>query len=226
MNIEQNIKEIQAQITELKPNNEVNLIAVSKNFPVTAIEKAYQAGQRRFGENYVQEFAAKAEKLHHLDIEWHFIGSIQSNKTKIIAKFAHWVHTLTKYTHAKRLNDQRPLECQPLKVLIEVNISNEDSKHGLDNFAQIHELAIQIQQLPNLKLVGLMGMAANGDDTNLIQQQFLQLSNYLDQLNQHGFELTQLSMGMSQDYPLAIKAGANLIRIGSKIFGERNYDNN
>ncbi len=226
MTIAENILKIKNEIKQQSQNRIVELIAVSKNFPTLAIEEAYQAGQKQFGENYAQEFATKAEELKHLDIEWHFIGHIQSNKTKIISSYANWVHTITKISHAKRLNDQRSDSAPKLKILIEVNISNETSKHGLKTFAEIHELALQIKQLPKLQLMGLMGMAAESIDQHLIQQQFKKLNNYLKQLNQLGFEINQLSMGMSQDYQIAIDNGASLIRIGSKIFGERNYDNN
>ena len=224
--ITENLTTLRNHITDLnlKYNTTAKLIAVSKTYPVTAIIEAYQNTQRQFGENYAQELAQKAHELSQLtDIEWHFIGTIQSNKTKLIAENAAWVHTLTKLQHALRLNNQRPANMPPLQVLIEVNISNEASKGGLSNLADIIDLANKIKKLPNLNLRGLMGMAANCNDENILASQFDKLKLYLQELNNLGFNLDQLSSGMSNDYPIAIAHGATLVRIGSKIFGERNY---
>ncbi len=136
------------------------------------------------------------------------------------------MHTITKLQHAKRLNDQRPAELAPLQVLIEVNISQESNKQGVNSWQELIQLAQAIMQLPRLKLRGLMGMASATNDQQLIQAQFQQLRRYLEQLNTQGLgNFDQLSMGMSADYPLAIKAGATLVRIGSNIFGARTYDN-
>lgn len=208
-----------------KPLQKVLLVAVSKTHPESAILAAIDAGQFDFGENYVQELSRKAENLANHPICWHFIGNIQSNKTSQIAKYASWVHTLTKEQHAKRLNDQRPTNLSPLNVLIEVNISEEESKGGLSNYKDINTLATIINSLPNLRLKGLMGMASNTMDEIVIKNQFNLLSSYLEQLNNDGFNLTELSMGMSNDYKLAIECGSTMVRIGSKIFGERSYGN-
>ncbi|AUR53049.1 YggS family pyridoxal phosphate-dependent enzyme [Aquella oligotrophica] len=202
----------------------IKLIAVSKTHSEAAILEAINAGQQDFGENYAQEMSSKAINLENHSISWHFIGTIQSNKTKLIAKHASWVHTLTTPQHAKRLNDQRAEDSPPLNILIEVNISNEESKGGLKSYAEIYELAKVVTDLPRLKLKGLMGMPSNTKDEQLLKQQFNLLSQYLYQLNQNGFELEHLSMGMSNDYKIAIECGSTMIRIGSKIFGERNYD--
>lgn len=223
--IKQNLNEITAQIKECDIHHQVKLIAVSKTFPIEDVETAYNLGVRKFGENYPQELVQKAQQIKHNDIEWHFIGNIQSNKTRLIAENASWVHTLTKASHATRLSEQRPQYLPPLQVLIEVNISNEVNKHGLHTINEIVDLANHISQLPNLKLRGLMGMASDSNDNELINNQFNQLYQYFKQLNKLGFELTELSMGMSHDFPLAIANGATLVRIGSKIFGVRNYDN-
>jgi pyridoxal phosphate enzyme (YggS family) len=226
-NIAQQITEIRQELTQHINNGCVaSLIAVSKTYPPEAIQEAYHNAQQiAFGENYPQELANKVEQLKNLPLEWHFIGNIQSNKTKLIAENAAWVHTLTNLNHATRLNNQRPDHLMPLQVLIEVNISNESSKHGLSNLAEIIPLAKEINLLPNLKLRGLMGMASATDDVELIKSQFNQLKSYQQQLNEQGFNLDQLSMGMSGDYIHALECGATMIRIGSLIFGERNYDN-
>lgn len=226
-NINQQITKIREELTQYANDScAVKLIAVSKTYPIETIQEAYnQAQQRVFGENYPQELANKANQLKNLSLEWHFIGNIQSNKTKLIAENAAWVHTLTSINHAKRLNDQRPTNLDTLQVLIEVNISNERSKHGLNSLEEIILLAHEINWLPNLKLRGLMGMASATDNVELVKSQFNQLKSYQQQLNEQGFNLDQLSMGMSGDYRHALECGATMIRIGSLIFGERNYDN-
>lgn len=220
-----NLNQIQELINQHDSAKRVKLIAVSKTFPIEDIQIAYELGMRRFGENYPQELATKGQQLTQNDIEWHFIGNIQSNKTKLISEYANWVHTLTKASHATRLNDQRPPHAPTLQVLIEVNISNEDNKHGIRNLTELTELANHINQLPNLKLRGLMGMASDSSDEALINSQFKYLHECYEYLNQNGFELTELSMGMSNDFPLAIANGATMVRIGSKIFGARDYGN-
>jgi pyridoxal phosphate enzyme (YggS family) len=226
-NITQRITKIRQELIQQANNNcAASLIAVSKTIAIEAIQEAYHGAQQiAFCENYPQELANKVEQLKNLPLEWHFIGNIQSNKTKLIAENAAWVHTLTNLNHATRLNNQRPDHLPPLQILIEVNISNESSKHGLSNLAEITLLAKEINLLPNLKLRGLMGMASATDDVELIKSQFNQLKDYQQQLNKHGFNLDQLSMGMSGDYIHALECGATMIRIGSLIFGERNYDN-
>lgn len=225
-NIALNLNQIIASINAIKGTMQVELIAVSKTFPQQLIQEAYLYGQRKFGESYPQELATKAQELIDLSIEWHFIGNIQSNKTKLIAQHASWVHTITQFQHAKRLNDQRPADMPPLQILIEVNLSQESTKSGVNNLDEIIQLATEISSLPKLKLRGLMGMASNSSDQQLVKTQFQQLTTYLKQLQAHDFDqLDQLSMGMSQDYPLAIAAGATLVRIGSNIFGARTYDN-
>ena len=226
-NITQRITKIRQELARPTNNGSaVNLIAVSKTIAIEAIQEAYHNAQQiAFGENYPQELASKAKQLQNLPLEWHFIGNIQSNKTKLIAENAAWVHTLANINHAKRLNNQRPAHLAPLQVLIEINISNESSKHGLSSFAEITTLAKEINSLPNLKLRGLMGMASATDNIELVKAQFNQLKDYQQQLNEQGFNLDQLSMGMSGDYIHALECGATMIRIGSLIFGERNYDN-
>lgn len=219
-------EKIQRLSTEIVQQHNAKLIAVSKTFPESAIIEAYNAGMRRFGENYPQEFAKKAINLSKLhDIEWHFIGNIQSNKTKLIAEHAAYVHTLAKQNHAERLNNQRPYDKPPLNVLIEVNISQEANKHGVISLDELLALANFIQTQPRLQLRGLMCMASDTTDIGVIHTQFMQLAQYKNHLNQHGFTLTELSMGMSNDYHIALECGATFVRIGSKIFGARNYEN-
>ena len=221
LSIEQKLKQVQQQIqtaanlAQLPPPL---LIAVSKTFPTGAILAAHAAGQRSFAENQAQELKAKADELSPLELEWHFIGRLQSNKTQVLAKYATWVHSLTNLKHATRLNQQRPKNLPQLKVLIEVKISPEASKHGLNSFEQVLDLANGIKQLANLELCGLMGMASRTNDQSQIKAEFNQLADFLQRLNQHGFKLKQLSMGMSQDFALAISCGATIVRIGSKIF--------
>lgn len=225
--IKHNISAIQQQLTKLRIHysHPIKLIAVSKTMEVDKIITAYNAGIFAFGENYLQEFKDKAGQLAHLPIEWHFIGTIQSNKSRIIAKHASYLHTLTKISHAVRINNQRPENLPPLNVLIEINISGETSKQGLSEETEITALATEILRLPRLKLCGLMGMASDSSDNQLISSQFKALAHWQARLLELGFILPELSMGMSNDYPLAIEAGATMVRVGSKIFGKRNYDN-
>lgn len=204
---------------------EAQLVVVSKTYPETSILEALAAGQTDFGENYIQELVRKAISLKDQPVCWHFIGHIQSNKTRQIAEYSSWVHTLTKIQHAKRLNDQRPENLPVLNVLIEVNISGEINKNGVSSFAEVLELAIGVSTLSRLKLRGLMGVATDTQNTGRIRDQFLQLVEYKEALNARGFAFDQLSMGMSNDYLIALECGATMIRIGSKIFGARNYDN-
>ncbi|MDD3267070.1 MAG: YggS family pyridoxal phosphate-dependent enzyme [Burkholderiales bacterium] len=219
INILANLNLINQEI-KLK-EKDVKLIAVSKKFPYSDILIAHNHGQVAFGENYPQELAEKAQELSQYPIEWHFIGNIQSNKIKQIAKYASWVHGLSKESHAKLFNQCRE-NMDKLNILIEVNISNEEDKHGLHSFDEVLSLAKYIKNLQNIELKGLMGMASNTSDKNVLKTQFNRLTQIKDQLNQNGFNLIELSMGMSNDYLVAIECGATMVRIGSKIFGARN----
>lgn len=223
--IESNLNEIKHNISQVSTNkNSPQIIAVSKTHSVEMITAAYQCGIRAFAENYVKELEQKVNTIELDGVEWHFIGKIQSNKIRIIAHNIAWVHSLTSINHANLLDKHRNGIITPLQVLIEVNISGEASKGGLREFEQILELAKQIQTLPNLKLRGLMGMASDSPDEGLINSQFQKLRQYFEQLNSLGFDLDQLSMGMTTDYLIAIKNGATMLRIGSKIFGARSYN--
>ncbi|MEH6465676.1 MAG: YggS family pyridoxal phosphate-dependent enzyme [Shewanella psychromarinicola] len=205
--------------------DEINLLAVSKTKPISDIIAAYQAGQRLFGENYVQEGETKINALQadYPDIEWHFIGPLQSNKTKIVAEHFDWMHTLSRGKIAQRLHEQRPSDKSPLNVCIQVNISQEESKSGINSadFADVATLALTIASLPHLKLRGLMAIPTATDDVQLQQQEFSQLKQLFEQLKQQYPSVDTLSMGMSGDMDIAIANGSTMVRIGSAIFGQR-----
>lgn len=203
--------------------NAVQLIAVSKTQPVDAISAAYQAGQRQFGENYPQELASKAASLQHLtDLEWHFIGPLQSNKTRLVAEHATWVQSIDRLKIAQRLNEQRPPALPDLQVLLQINISDEAAKSGIAP-AQMLELASAVSTLPRLTLRGLMAIPAPGD-TQRLSEDFAAMQQLSARLQREYPEATVLSMGMSEDWPLALRYGATMIRLGTAIFGARNYD--
>lgn len=201
---------------------DITLLAVSKNFPAEAVRSAYHAGQLRFAENYLQEALDKMSALNALPLEWHFIGPIQSNKTRAIAENFPWVHSVDRLKVAERLSAQRPAHLPPLQLCLQINVSGETSKSGV-NPAQAALLATQIAQLPQLKLRGLMAVPAPSDDPIAQRKAFAVLRGLLESLNQQGLQLDTLSMGMSHDYPAAIMEGATMIRIGTAIFGTRTY---
>lgn len=219
--VKENISTIKKQY---HASQSVNLIAVSKTFPVEDIRTLYHAGQRAFGENYVQEWIQKVQQTEDLAIEWHIIGHIQSNKSQLVAEHAHWVHTIDRVKIAQRLNNQRPPYLPPLNVCIEINISNEPQKHGIIA-DDLLSLAEQIAQLPHLQLRGLMCVATENADDDTLKQEFNNMSVYLQQLQNHGFHVDTLSMGMSHDMQVAIMCGATHIRIGRAIFGHRQRKN-
>jgi pyridoxal phosphate enzyme (YggS family) len=200
----------------------VHLLAVSKTFPAEAVREAYSAGQHRFGENYVQEAVDKITALRDLPIEWHFIGPIQSNKTRDIAKNFSWVHGVDRLKIAQRLSEQRPADLPPLNICLQVNVSGEASKSGVEPGALI-ALAREVVQLPQIKLRGLMAIPAPSDNFEQQRIPFAQLRRLLQALADEGIALDTLSMGMSHDFAAAIKEGATIIRVGTAIFGKRNY---
>ncbi|MBB1389953.1 YggS family pyridoxal phosphate-dependent enzyme [Shewanella sp. SG44-6] len=201
---------------------EISLLAVSKTKPISDIIAAYQAGQRLFGENYVQEGETKITALQadYPDIEWHFIGPLQSNKSKIVAEHFDWMHTLSRDKIAQRLHEQRPSNKPPLNVCIQVNISQEESKSGV-NAEDVATLALTINSLSQLTLRGLMAIPTATNDEQIQQQEFAQLKQLFDQLKQQYPSVDTLSMGMSNDMDIAIANGSTMVRIGSAIFGER-----
>ena len=211
---------IEASKTASNSPQEVSLLAVSKAQPARIIREAYAAGQRRFAENYLQEALEKQVELADLDIEWHFIGPIQSNKTQLISQHFTWVHSIDRLKIAQRLSDARPAGLPPLQVCIQVNISNEESKGGVAP-AELNALATAINQMPYLTLRGLMAIPAPTDDIMVQQIQFKQVRECYDALIAQGLNLDTLSIGMSGDFPAAIAQGATFVRIGTALFGAR-----
>ncbi|MCB6183000.1 YggS family pyridoxal phosphate-dependent enzyme [Leeia sp. TBRC 13508] len=205
-----------------RSSHDILLLAVSKTFPVEAVEAAFDAGQRAFGENYVQELATKSTALAHLPIEWHFIGPLQSNKTKIVAEHAHWMHSVDRLKIAERLSDQRPAHLPPLNICLQVNISGEASKSGITP-SEVMTLASEITKLPNLILRGLMCIPAPAATHDAQRAPFAALRELLQQMQSEGLAVDTLSMGMSSDMAAAIEEGATIVRVGTAIFGSRNY---
>lgn len=211
----------QAEVSSHRPINSVGLLAVSKQHPPEAIVEAFDAGQRAFGENYVQEALVKINKLVSLPIQWHFIGKIQRNKAKSIAQHFSWVHTISSIAVAESLNAARPQDMPVLNVCIQLNIDDEDTKSGVTP-QEAALLAAHILTLPRLKLRGLMVIPKPEDDMNKQRTTFLRVSECMQQLNQQlNLSLDTLSMGMSHDLEAAIAAGSTMVRVGTAIFGER-----
>ncbi|PUA28642.1 MAG: YggS family pyridoxal phosphate enzyme [Cellvibrio sp. 79] len=199
----------------------VQLIAVSKTQPAAAIAEAYASGQRRFGENYLQEALEKQILLQHLpELEWHFIGPIQSNKTRAIAEHFSWVHSVDRLKIAQRLNEQRPAHLPPLNICVQVNIDDETTKSGV-SLAELPALLAAFAPLTRLKLRGLMAIPAATDDLAQQRKAFAKLRSALQVLNLQGFRMDTLSMGMSGDMESAIAEGATFVRVGTDIFGAR-----
>ncbi|PCI98543.1 MAG: YggS family pyridoxal phosphate-dependent enzyme [Flavobacteriales bacterium] len=216
MSIAENIKQIKSEIHET-----ATLVAVSKTKPNEAIIEAYNSGQRIFGENKVQELVQKHEDLPK-DIEWHLIGHLQTNKVKYIAPFVSLIHAVDSIKLLKEINKQALKNNRVIDCLLQVKIAEEESKFGL---SKTEALAIinseEIQQLKNINIVGLMGMATNSSDESQVKSEFKLLSELFTQLSIINSQLSILSMGMSNDYKLALNQGSNMIRVGSTIFGDR-----
>lgn len=198
----------------------VQLLAVTKTQPVEVVREAYLLGQTQFGENYLQEAIAKIGALSDCNISWHFIGSIQSNKTKIIAEHFDWVHSVDRLKIAQRLNEARAPMPTPLNICLQINISEEESKSGI-SLEDLPELVAQIKQLPHLRLRGLMTLPAPSSDFASQRASFAPIKHAFDALNAQGAGLDTLSMGMSDDLEAAIAEGSTMVRIGSAIFGAR-----
>ena len=209
-----------------RSRDSVTLVAVSKTHPAAAVRAVAAAGQRHFGENYLQESVEKIAEIAAKDpiegLIWHFIGPIQSNKTRPIAQHFHWVHTIERDKVARRLSEQRDTHLPPLQVCIEVNVSGEASKSGVSPDA-LPALAETIASLPRLRLRGLMAIPEPTPDAALARRRFAQLRELRDALNVRGHDMDTLSMGMTADMDAAIAEGATLVRIGTAIFGERKY---
>ncbi|ARS50864.1 hypothetical protein PSMEN_21615 [Ectopseudomonas mendocina] len=222
--IAENIAKVGARIREAAQASQRNfadigLLAVSKTKPAEAIREAHAAGLRDFGENYLQEALEKQAALSDLPLIWHFIGPIQSNKTRPIAEHFDWVHSVDRLKIAQRLSDQRPAHLAPLNICLQVNVSGEDSKSGCSP-EELPELAQAIAALPNLKLRGLMAIPEPTDDVAAQHAAFARLRQLRDDL---GLQLDTLSMGMSHDLEAAIAEGATWVRIGTALFGARDY---
>lgn len=231
-NIQKNINDVTQKIahaaTQVQRNaQQIQLLAVSKTKPVAAIKQAYLAGLRHFGENYVQESVEKIQQIK-LDGEiteptyWYFIGPLQSNKTRPVAENFDWVQSVERLKIAQRLNDQRPDALAPLNICLQVNISGEASKSGT-TLSQVIELASQVSELPRLKLRGIMAIPEKTDDIERLEKQFAELHNIYQQLQSLYPQVDTLSMGMSGDLNSAIKCGSTMVRIGTDIFGARDY---
>lgn len=214
-----------AAATSSRKSREINLLAVSKTKPASMVKEVYAQGQRKFGENYLQEGVEKIKELkedgNYNEIEWHFIGPIQSNKTRPIAENFDWVQSIDRLKIAQRLNDQRPEGKAPLNVCIQVNISAEESKSGTDLQKAI-ELAEAVEALPNLNLRGIMAIPENTPDLERLKSQFNQLRSLYLSLQDQYKQVDTLSMGMTGDMELAIEQGSNMVRVGTAIFGSRN----
>ena len=211
----------QAEIACAREPGSVQLLAVSKTRPAEDVRQAHAAGQRAFGENYLQDALPKIVELADLKLEWHFIGAIQSNKTRDIAEHFDWVHTVARDKIAQRLNDQRPQGAVPLNICLQVNISREESKAGISP-DEVLPLARTISGLPKLRLRGLMAIPAATDNVETQRAAFHALHECQQQLIAEGFELDTLSMGMSDDLEASIAEGSTMVRIGTAIFGRRN----
>ncbi len=224
--ISDNLQAVRARIQEATRHSgrfpeEVGLIAVSKNWPAACVRTAAEAGQKAFGENYVQEGADKIREVGLPGLEWHFIGPLQSNKTRLVAEAFHWVHSVDRLKIAERLSGQRPETMPPLQICLQVKLSNEDTKSGVP-VDDVLTLARQVARLPRLKLRGLMALPAVETDFSLQRLPFRRLREALNVLRQEGLTVDTLSMGMSNDLEAAIAEGATLVRVGTAIFGERN----
>jgi len=198
----------------------VVLLAVSKTHAPALVEEAFGAGQRAFGENYVQEALDKMGALARLPIEWHLVGPLQSNKTRLVAERFQWVHTIDREKIARRLSEQRPESLPPLDVLVQVNVSGEASKSGVSP-REATALAQAVAALPRLRLRGLMAVPEPTHDEQLQRARFREVREMYESLRKGGLALDTLSMGMSDDMEAAIAAGSTMVRVGTAIFGER-----
>ena len=210
----------QAALLSQRDAAQITLLAVSKTVPASVIRAAYSAGQRAFGENFVQEALDKMRDLHDLPLQWHFIGPIQSNKTRAIAENFSWVHSVDRLKIAQRLSEQRPDNLPPLNVCVQINVSGESTKGGV-TADEAEALAHAIAVLPRLKLRGLMAIPAPAAGLPEQCAPFAQMRELLKRLNTAGLNLDTLSMGMSHDLTAAIMEGATIVRVGTAIFGSR-----
>ena len=217
MSISEKIKSFKEQLPE-----DVTLVAVSKTKPISEIMEAYNTGHRIFGENKVQEMESKWQEMPK-DIEWHMIGHVQRNRVKYMAPFVSLIHSVDSKRLLKEINKRAKNEERVIDCLLQVKIAEEDSKYGLDKEEALELLASEtFQKYENVNVIGLMGMATFTDDEKQIAAEFQKLKNIYDSIKDE-YSFSKLSMGMSGDYKIAIEKGSNLVRVGSAIFGERNY---
>lgn len=217
MSIQDNLTQIQQSIPA-----HVTLVAVSKTKPVADLQEAYDAGIRDFGENKIQEMCDKHEVLPQ-DIRWHMIGHVQTNKVKYMAPFVHLIHGVDSLKLLKEIDKQAAKNNRIIEVLLQVFIADEETKFGLDATELNDILTKEVQLLPHVKVVGLMGMATFTENENQIREEFRSLKHLFDQHQPNHADLKIISMGMSGDYSIAIEEGSTMVRIGSSIFGNRNY---
>ncbi|WP_428740611.1 YggS family pyridoxal phosphate-dependent enzyme [Tenacibaculum sp.] len=218
MGIKENLQKIKSSLPE-----NVTLVAVSKTKPIADLQEAYDAGQRIFGENKIQEMVTKYDALPK-DIQWHMIGHLQSNKVKYMAHFVDLIHGVDSFKTLKEIDKQAKKHGRVINCLLQARIAKEETKFGLP-FEEIKEILAsdELKKLKNIKIVGLMGMATFTDNKEQLQDEFSSLSNFFSKNQKNYPDLQTLSMGMSGDYQLAIENGSNMVRIGSSIFGVRNY---
>lgn len=226
MTIAENLSIVQEAIGAARKNCPVSLVAVSKTFPEEAIWEAFLSGQRVFGENYVQEGVRKIQYFRNVQpkaaFEWHFIGPLQSNKSRLVAEYFDWVQSIDRLKIARRLSEQRPESLPALNVLIEVNIDGEATKSGVAP-DELLTMAKDVAVLPNLRLRGLMCIPSAQADEAQNRMAFSRMKSLFDQCRDEGLEFDTLSMGMSADFTVAIEQGATMVRVGSAIFGARDY---
>ena len=225
MAIQKKIKEIYKIIesTAIEANRnpkDIKLLAVSKRQSTQKILDAYNAGQRDFGENFVQEGLSKIKEMREFNITWHFIGHLQNNKTRVVAEHFDWIHTVDNIKTIQRLNDQRPESLRPLNVCLQIKVDNEASKFGMDA-SELPELVSFCPKLKKISLRGLMCLPAFRTEFNEQRKPFKTLKRLADKLRENGFNIDTLSMGMSGDYRSAIFEGSTIVRLGTTIFGQR-----
>ncbi len=219
MSITENLNQIKSEIPDY-----VDLVAVSKTKPAGDIQEAYDAGQRLFGENKARETEDKYDELPK-DIAWHFIGHLQRNKVKYIAPFVELIHSLDSPRLAKEINKRAKNEERSIKCLLQLHISGEETKFGFDREEALEFLSSEkFSNMKNIEIAGAMGMALHTDDATILRKQFTELRKFYEELKSEFPAAKHLSMGMTNDYQVAIDEGSNMIRLGSSIFGERHYD--
>jgi len=225
--IQENLKIVRERIEKKcagsgRSSSDIKLIAVSKNFGIDEIEAAYKEGIRDFGENRAQELDKKVE-LFKQNVNWHFIGNLQRNKVRFVVHSAEYIHSADSLLLVSEINKHAGKNNKVQKILLQVKTSIEESKAGISEYSELSDLAFYCKDFPNLELEGLMTIAPFTDDMNLIRKSFSSLRGMKDKLKTEGLNLKELSMGMSSDFELAIEEGATMIRVGSAIFGDRDY---